>query len=204
MTNIAQSIIEQSDGQQVRLGSSYRRLAASRLPINLYGSLEAVQRRAAELLHGMEDGASSWEELDGHHLADDLRGDRASLLLGGATGIAAPHLSAGSRGLFAAAGTGTLFLTNLEKLSPAAQHVLCRFIETGRYTPVGDPYPRPITCRIITATVRPLSNLSGNSLVELNLVHALGHITLAAAEVVGALEVQTYYHSHPSRFAAAS
>jgi transcriptional regulator with AAA-type ATPase domain len=203
MTNIAQPIIEQSDGQLVRLGSSYRRLAASRLPINLYGSTGAVQRRAAELLHGMEERASSWEELDGHHLADDLRGDRASLLLGGATGVAAPHPS-NRRGLFASAGTGTLFLTNLEKLSPAAQHVLCRFIETGRYTPVGDPYPRPITCRIITATTRPLSNLSGNSLVELNLVHALGHITLAAEEVTSALEVHSYYHTHPSRFAAAS
>ena len=109
-----------------RLRSSYRRLAASRLPVNLYSARAQSQRRAAMLLHGIEGGASSWEELDGQELADDTRGDRTSVLLGGTTGgVALPFKT----GLIAAAGTGTLFLTNIDKLPERARHVLCRMVE---------------------------------------------------------------------------
>src|SRR5918992_5205467 len=111
-----------------QLRSSYRRLAASRLPVNLYSTRAQSLLRAAMLLHGMEGGAGPWEELDGQELADDTRGDRTSVLLGGtAGGVALPFKT----GLIAAAGRGTLFLTNIDKLAPAARHVLCRIIETG-------------------------------------------------------------------------
>ncbi|HVG35371.1 MAG TPA: hypothetical protein VM911_20055, partial [Pyrinomonadaceae bacterium] len=69
-----------------------------------------MQRTAAALLHGLRPGSGSWEELDGRQLADDVRGDRTALFLAGATGGVA-HTSSRSRGLLAAAGTGTIFLT---------------------------------------------------------------------------------------------
>ena len=155
------------------LKSSYRRLAASRLPVNLYSARAQVQRLAATLLHGTDSKSSLWEELDCRHFADDERGDRISLQLGGAAGgIALTPES--SRGLLAAAGAGTLFLTYIEKLPPAAQHVLCRIVETGRYTPVGDPFPRPLRCRLIVATPKPLLVLTRNLLVDWDLANALG------------------------------
>lgn len=190
-----------------RLKSSCRRLAASRLPVNLYSARAQAQRRAATLLHGQSGRASSWEELDGRQLADDERGDRASLLLGGVTGGVALPARQGT-GLLAAAGTGTLFITNIEKLSPAAQRVLCRIIETGRYTPVGDPFPRPVLCRIITATQRPIARLVPHFLVEWNLAQMLGGVSLAAERVIDALgeekEEEELLITHPSRFAVAS
>ena len=189
-----------------QLRSSYRRLADSRLPVNLHSAAAQVQRRAATLLHGIADGTGLWEELDGRQLADDERGDRTSLLLGGAIcgTVAALTSPPAGRGLLAAAGTGTLFLTHIEKLAPAARHVLCRIIETGRYTPIGDPYPRPITCRIVVATAHPLSLMARNFALEWRLADVLGHISLRAEMVVNALETHELYRHHASSFAAAS
>jgi transcriptional regulator of acetoin/glycerol metabolism len=189
--------------EAIWLQSSYRRLAASRLPVNLHSATALLQRQAATLLHGIAEGTGSWEELDGRQLADDERGDRTSLLLGGALGGVALTHPMGS-GLLAAAGQGTLFLTNIEKLTRAAQNVLCRIVETRRYTPVGDPYPRPINCRIIVATARPLAALARNFLIEWRLADVLGNVSLRAESVISALEPKDLPQHHPSSFAAAS
>src|SRR3954468_943675 len=183
--------------------SSYRRLVTARLPVNLYSARAQVQRRAATLLHGIDEGSGSWEELDCLHLADDERGDRTSLLLGGAVGGVAltnlPHA-----GLIAAAGTGTLFLKNLERLSHQAQRVLCSIIQTGRYTPVGDPFPRPVVCRLIVGTHRPLAELARRLIVGWRLVEAFGSISLRGEDVLGALERKDFFTSHHNSLAAAS
>ncbi len=153
------------------------------------------------LLHGIEGGTGPWEELDGQELADDTRGDRTSVLLGGtAGGVALPFKT----GLIAAAGTGTLFLTNIEKLPPLARHVLCRIVETGRYTPLGDPFPRPVNCRLVIATRQPLTMMARGFLIEWGLADALGHISLRAETVIRALAADPIINKHPSAFAAAS
>jgi hypothetical protein len=153
------------------------------------------------MLHGIDGGASPWEELDGFQFADDMRGDRTSVLLGGtAGGVALPFKT----GLIAAAGTGTLFLTNIEKLPAAARHVLCRIVETGRYTPLGDPFPRPVNCRLVVATQQPLAMMARNYVIEWGLADALGHISLRAETVIRALNADALINKHPSTFAAAS
>ncbi|HEX8775225.1 MAG TPA: sigma 54-interacting transcriptional regulator [Pyrinomonadaceae bacterium] len=162
-----------------------------------------MQRTAAALLHGMRQVSGSWEELDGRQLADDVRGDRTALLLAGATGGVA-HTSQANRGLLAAAGTGILFLTHIEKLSPAAQRVLSSIVEAGRYTPVGDPYPRSIGCQIIVATQQPLKGLARNLIGPWHLSDILGRIALSAEKVIHVFETEDFYESHPSTFAAAS
>jgi transcriptional regulator of acetoin/glycerol metabolism len=190
------------EADEARLRSLYRRLAASRLPVNLYSARAHWQRTAAALLHGMEKGSGSWEELDGRQFADDVRGDRTALYLAGATGGVA-HTST-REGLLAAAGAGTLFLTHVEKLAPAAQRVLTSIVGTRRYTPVGDPFPRSISCRIIVATHQPLLALAHNLTVQWNLADALGHISLHAEKVIQAFKSEDIYESHPGTLAAAS
>jgi transcriptional regulator of acetoin/glycerol metabolism len=194
--------------EETRQGSLYRRLAASRLPVNLYSAQAQMQRTAAALLHGLRPGSGSWEELDGRQLADDVRGDRTALFLAGATGGVA-HTSPRAKGLLAAAGTGTLFLTHIEKLSPAAQRVLSSILASERYTPVGDPYPRAICCRIIVATREPLLRWINDLPVEWRLADILGRVALCAEEVVSCLKVEEFkperiYDTHPSTLAAAS
>lgn len=151
----------------------------------------------------MGEKPSSWEELDCLHLADDERGDRLSLHLGGAAGgvALAKNLRAG---LIAAAAEGTLFITNLERLGFAAQRVLSRIIETGRYTPVGDPFPRPIGCQLIVGSFRPLAEMAQRLTVCWSLAEALGAISLSAEEVVRALEERSGFRVHPGSLAAAS
>lgn len=188
---------------ELRLKSSYRRMVTARLPVNLYSARAQVQRRAATLLHGMDDGSGLWEELDCFHLADDERGDRTSLLLGGVTGgVALTNMA--QKGLLATVGSGTLFLKNIEKLSSAAQRVLCRIVEAGRYTPVGDPFPRAISCRIIVGTHWPLAELARRLVISWNLADLLGNISLRAESVLNVLEKKEYYQIHPSTLAAAS
>jgi hypothetical protein len=153
------------------------------------------------LLHGIAGGTSPWEELDGQELADDKRGDRTSVLLGGTTGgVALPFKT----GLIASSGAGTLFLTNIEKLPPAARHVLCRIMETGRYTPLGDPFPRPVSCRLIVATLEPMTVMARSFRLEWRLADVLGHISLRAETVIRALSAEEIVNQHPSTFAAAS
>ncbi|HKS30753.1 MAG TPA: sigma 54-interacting transcriptional regulator [Pyrinomonadaceae bacterium] len=153
------------------------------------------------MLHGIDGETGSWEEFDGQELADDTRGDRTSVLLGGTTGgVALPFKT----GLIAAAGTGTLFVTNIEKMPERARHVLCRMVETGRYTPVGDPFPRPVNCRLIVATRHPLSMMARGFEVEWEVADALGNISLRAETVIRALATEEAFNKHPSTFAAAS
>ncbi|HVG35646.1 MAG TPA: sigma 54-interacting transcriptional regulator, partial [Pyrinomonadaceae bacterium] len=144
----------------------------------------------------------------GRQLADDVRGDRTALFLAGATGGVA-HTSSRSRGLLAAAGTGTIFLTHIEKLSPAAQRVLSSILAAERYTPVGDPYPRAICCRIIVATREPLMRWMNDLNIEWRLADILGRVAICAEEVVSSLKIEEFkteqiYVSHPSTLAAAS
>ncbi|HEX8845185.1 MAG TPA: sigma 54-interacting transcriptional regulator [Pyrinomonadaceae bacterium] len=151
----------------------------------------------------MDEGSGSWEELDCLHLADDERGDRASLLLGGATGGVA--LTKHQRvGLLASTGTGTLFLFNAEKLSYGAQRVLCSVVEKGRYTPVGDPFPRPLGCRIIVGSQKPLAALASSLIVGRRLAETLGLVSLSAEDVIKVLEPRRFYKTHPGSLAAES
>jgi DNA-binding NtrC family response regulator len=55
-------------------------------------------------------------------------------------------------GLFDQAQGGTLFLQEIEDLSPRAQRVLLGVIETGSYTRVGNAQPQPFNARLIATT----------------------------------------------------
>ena len=192
-----------SSADEARLRSLYRRLAVSGLPVNLYSARAHMQRTAAALLHGIRQASGSWEELDGRQFADDVRGDRMALFLAGTVGGVASTQAEG-RGLLSAAGSGTLLLTHVEKLAPAAQRVLSSILETGRYTPVGDPYPRSIVCRLIVATHQPLMMMAYNQAVEWKLAEALGRVALRAEKLIDAFEAENFYGTHPSTLAAAS
>ena len=192
-----------SRADEAGLRSLYRRLAVSGLPVNLYSARAQWQRTAAALLHGIRQASGSWEELDCRQFADDVRGDRMALFLAGTVGGVASTQAEG-RGLLSAAGTGTLLLTHVEKLTPAAQRVLSSILETGRYTPVGDPYPRSIVCRIIVATHQPLMMMAYNQALEWKLADTLGRIAVRAEKLINAFKAADFYESHPSTLAAAS
>lgn len=70
------------------------------------------------------------------------------------------------QGLFAATHKGTLFLDEVEELTPTMQVKLLRVLENGEYTPIGERMPRKANVRIIAATNRPLHELVEQGLMR--------------------------------------
>ncbi|HEX8150637.1 MAG TPA: sigma-54 dependent transcriptional regulator [Pyrinomonadaceae bacterium] len=62
-------------------------------------------------------------------------------------------------GLIAQAGTGTLFLDEVDALSPKAQVTLLRVLQDKRYRPVGGGRERGVSLRILAATNADLEKL---------------------------------------------
>ncbi|MFH1023182.1 MAG: sigma-54 dependent transcriptional regulator [Planctomycetota bacterium] len=62
-------------------------------------------------------------------------------------------------GLFVTAGEGTLFLDDIDAMSPQLQAALLRVLENGEVRPVGGTHPQQTRARIIAATNRPLEEL---------------------------------------------
>ena len=183
--------------------SSYRRLAVARLLVNVYSGRDLAQREGATLLHGIGDGPGSWEELDCRQLSDDWHGDRTSLQLGGATGGVVQSKASG-QGLISRAGTGTLFIHHFEFLPRAAQRSLCSIVKAGKFTPVGDPFPRQIVCRIVIGSLKPLEAMAGLFEIDTEVGQVLGSIAVAAEDLIKVLRPKTSLISHPSAVAAAS
>ncbi|MFH1022487.1 MAG: sigma-54 dependent transcriptional regulator [Planctomycetota bacterium] len=73
---------------------------------------------------------------------------------GAFTGATTDH-----EGLFVTAGEGTLFLDDIDAMSPQLQAALLRVLENGEVRPVGSTQPQKTHARIIAATNRPLEEL---------------------------------------------
>ena len=59
-------------------------------------------------------------------------------------------------GLFVMAAGGVLFLDEVGELPPSMQAKLLRALEEGEFRSVGDPEPKRVACRVVTATNRDL------------------------------------------------
>jgi transcriptional regulator of acetoin/glycerol metabolism len=187
--------------EEESLRSSYRRLSVSRLHVNVYSVREDMQRQGAALLHGLEDAPGSWEELDCRQLADDKHGERTSYVLGGTVGVAVLD-NLGKNGLLGLAGTGTLFISHFEMLSRPGQHALCQIVKSGHYTPIGDPYPRRIACRIIVATSQSIEEMARSFRISGEVEEVLGNIAIPAERIVDAFLAKANFNTHPSLVAA--
>ena len=83
------------------------------------------------------------------------------------------------RGLFGAAGDGTILLDEIGDTSLAFQIKLLRVLEEGEYTPLGSTSPVKTNARIITATNRDLQEMAENQEFRRDLFYRINIITLA-------------------------
>jgi DNA-binding NtrC family response regulator len=86
------------------------------------------------------------------------------------------------RGLVAEAEAGTLFLDEVDALSPRAQVALLRFLQDQRYRPLGSTREMSSNVRLIAATNRPLEALVMRGPFRADLLYRLKilHLTLPA------------------------
>lgn len=66
------------------------------------------------------------------------------------------------KGIFEAAGNGTVFLDEFEDVSPKMQSSLLRVLESNEIRLLGDVNSKKINCKIIIATNKPLKELVGS------------------------------------------
>ncbi|MEZ4458518.1 MAG: sigma 54-interacting transcriptional regulator [bacterium] len=63
------------------------------------------------------------------------------------------------KGVFELAADGTVFLEEIDVLSPMIQGKLVRMLKEGEVRRVGDPVGRPVRARLVASTNRPISEL---------------------------------------------
>ena len=67
---------------------------------------------------------------------------------------------AGDEGILRSATGGTLYLEDVEMLSPACQNILAELLSTGRFTPLGASRSVDLDVRIVSSTSRPLADIA--------------------------------------------
>jgi DNA-binding NtrC family response regulator len=78
---------------------------------------------------------------------------------------------------------GTLFLHDVDELSPKMQSLLYRFIDSGYYTPVGSNDVIPANVRIICSTSSNLSAKVDNGQFRNNLFHKLSEFVIKTPNI---------------------
>ncbi len=81
--------------------------------------------------------------------------------------------TAGEDGMLLTAAGGTLFLEDVEMLSPDCQNILADLLSTGRFTPVGARRSLALNVRIVSSTMRPLQDIATEQGFRTDLVYLL-------------------------------
>ena len=134
--------------QQLRL--ELQQIAANPSPVLLIGEPGSGREAFARYLH---ERSSRAEAPFVTLVASSLREADAEERLFGREG--------GSRGVLEEAGTGTLFIHEIEDLPPGAQRGLLGVLETGRYTRLGASVPVSFAARLVSAAQPGIETRAG-------------------------------------------
>ncbi|MEM9342194.1 MAG: sigma-54 dependent transcriptional regulator [Pseudomonadota bacterium] len=77
------------------------------------------------------------------------------------------------QGMLLNAAGGTLFLEDVELLSPGCQNILAELLTTGRFTPIGARRSVGLNVRIVSSTTRPLREISNEHEFRADLFYLL-------------------------------
>ena len=79
----------------------------------------------------------------------------------------------GQQGMLLNAAGGTLYLEDVEMLSPGCQNILAGLLSTGRFTPLGASRSVELAVRIISSTTRPLGEIAEKHAFRADLFYLL-------------------------------
>ncbi|MEO0371730.1 MAG: sigma-54 dependent transcriptional regulator [Pseudomonadota bacterium] len=83
-----------------------------------------------------------------------------------------------AEGILRSAAGGTLFLEEVEMLSPGCQNILAELLSTGRFTPLGARRGVDLDMRIVSSTLRPLTEAAQDRAFRTDLYYLLSVIEL--------------------------
>jgi len=132
-------------------------IAASTLPVVVYGETGVGKERAAEAIHRASGRAGILHAVNCAAIPENL----AEAELFGHKKGAFTGAESAALGHFRAADTGTLFLDELQDLPRKVQALLLRVLQGGLVYPVGETRPIAVDVRIVVASQTTLDELVG-------------------------------------------
>ncbi|MEM7778070.1 MAG: sigma-54 dependent transcriptional regulator [Pseudomonadota bacterium] len=139
--------------QSVR--EAIERAALSHAQVVIRGEVGAGKQVAARMLHARSPRSESpFAWLQCYGMTEELFQAR----LFGQMDAAPLENAPGQDGMLMNAVGGTLFLEDVEMLSPGCQNILVELLSTGRFRPVGAERSVDLDVRIISSTSQPLQN----------------------------------------------
>ena len=134
-----------ANDQARRLARELARYATTPLPLLLEGETGTGKSFLARRIHRRSRPGKPFVVVDCGAIPETL----LPAELFGHTATAFTDAGRERKGWLALAKDGTLVLDRVDALSPASQAVLLRFLEEGRFFPLGAASPRPFSARVI-------------------------------------------------------
>ncbi|NIN35068.1 MAG: AAA domain-containing protein [Candidatus Aminicenantes bacterium] len=138
-------------------------------PVLLTGETGTGKTHIAALIHRYSGRKGKFKVIDTPGIPDNLF---ESEMFGHAKG-AFTDARVDKNGLVEEAAGGTLFIDEITEISPASQAKLLRFIETGKYTRLGEAVEREVDVRIVAATNKNLQKAIKNKEFRQDLYYRL-------------------------------
>jgi DNA-binding NtrC family response regulator len=155
--------------------ATIERVAASRIPVVLYGETGTGKEVLARIIHDRGSRkARRMVRVNCGAIPKDLV---ESTLFGHERGAFTGALQQ-QKGVFEDADGGTVFLDEIGELPPAAQAALLRVLETGSFSRVGSPREIETDVRIVAATHRDLEAMSASGAFRADLYYRLGGVVI--------------------------
>ncbi|MEM6670168.1 MAG: sigma-54 dependent transcriptional regulator [Pseudomonadota bacterium] len=154
--------------QNVR--QAIERAALSPAHVVLRGEVGTGKQVAARMLHAASPNANNpfvW--LQCHGMSEQVFQER----LFGQLEAQADGSFSDREGMLLSAAGGTLFLEDVEMLSPGCQHLLAELLSTGRFSPLGASRSVELDMRIVSSTTRPLGDISEERAFRADLFYLL-------------------------------
>ncbi len=152
-------------------------LRASRYPyvnVHIYGETGTGKEIIARMIHDAGNLDKPMVAINSSAITSSLvESELFGHSKGAFTGAISDH-----KGKFLLANKGTLFLDEISEMSLACQAKLLRAIEQNMIVPVGSQKEIPVTCRIISASNRKLTDLIRTNKFRLDLYHRLNKVEI--------------------------
>ncbi len=152
--------------------------AGIRTHVVIRGEAGTGKQIAARMLHGLSDKSEKpfvWLQSFG------MTEQTFQARLFGRVEDVANGTAQGEDGILINAAGGTVFLEDVEMLTPACQNILAELLSTGRFSPLGAERSMSLDVRVIASTTRPLQQAVEDGSFRQDLYYLLNVATINLA-----------------------